>query len=168
MKRKKNNIPNNAERGSPRRVSTRIDARSSSNIKRSNEHTHARTNKNENPLILMGNHQIYPRRQHRPSESVGFARQNPDDDDGRFVTLPKTKNRVRPTAKKFWWILSLCSILALGEKRAALGRKRRAVRCELRADDDGLQHAGSPVRSIGDDHRHVYALDRRIDVDRVS
>ena len=162
--REKNNIPSEAERGSPRRVSARIDARSTSNIKRSSERTERQ---DETQLILMGNQQIYPKRQHRPDELVGFARQNPEDEDGRFVTLPKPKNRVRPTNEPRTFSPSV-RFSALGEKCAARGGKCRSVRVHLRTNDDALPHADSSFRSFGDDHRNIYSLDRRIDVDRVS
>ena len=41
----------------------------------------------------MGNHQINPKRQHRPSESVGFNKH--DSDDERLVTLQQRERRVR-------------------------------------------------------------------------
>jgi hypothetical protein len=41
----------------------------------------------------MGNHQINPRRQHRPSESVGFNKH--DSDDERLVTIQQRERRVR-------------------------------------------------------------------------
>jgi len=40
----------------------------------------------------MGNHQTGPKRQHRPSESVGFNKQETDDD--RLVTIRKRAQRV--------------------------------------------------------------------------
>ena len=40
----------------------------------------------------MGNHQTYPKRQHRPSESVGFNKQ--DIDDERLVTIQRREKRV--------------------------------------------------------------------------
>jgi hypothetical protein len=42
----------------------------------------------------MGNHQINPKRQHRPSESVGFNKQDSGDDE-RLVTIQQREYRVR-------------------------------------------------------------------------
>jgi hypothetical protein len=41
----------------------------------------------------MGNHPANPKRQPRPSESVGFNKHNSDDD--RLVTIRKRQQRVR-------------------------------------------------------------------------
>ncbi|CAF1011663.1 unnamed protein product [Adineta steineri] len=40
----------------------------------------------------MGNHQTYPKRQHRPSESVGFNKH--DSDDERLVTIHQRERRI--------------------------------------------------------------------------
>jgi len=41
----------------------------------------------------MGNHPVNPKRQHRPSESVGFTKHY--SDDHRLVTIKKREQRVR-------------------------------------------------------------------------
>lgn len=41
----------------------------------------------------MGNHQTNGKRQHRPSESVGFNKH--DSDDERLVTIQRREQRVR-------------------------------------------------------------------------
>jgi len=41
----------------------------------------------------MGNHQTNAKRQHRPSESVGFNKH--DSDDERLVTIQRREQRVR-------------------------------------------------------------------------
>lgn len=42
----------------------------------------------------MGNHQTNSKRQHRPSECVGFNNKT-DSDDERLVTIQKREKRVR-------------------------------------------------------------------------
>jgi hypothetical protein len=47
----------------------------------------------------MGNHQTNPKRQNRPSESVGFNKH--DSDDERLVTIQQRERRVRLIRNSF-------------------------------------------------------------------